>query len=176
MTMIAAVFNGLRWEWFRLRRRVGVAVIFGLLLAGAAAQLAAQTWLARVEAFPGAAYDYPGWLMTTAGNILPFAAVILAGIVLGGDFPTGTWRSVAARGVSRWQSGLAKLLLLALTLAALLCVIWGMGAVVGLLAAPDAGAEDFTASATGSGDGWALATGGLGAAVLTLLAYLGIES
>ena len=170
--MMAAVLNGLRWEWFRLRRRVGVAVIFGLLLAGAVAQLAAQTWLARVEAFPGAAYDYPGWLMATAGNILPFAAVILAGIVLGGDFPTGTWRSVVARGVSRWQAGLAKLALLALTLAALLGVIWGTGTVVGLLAAPDAGAGDFT----GSGNGWALAAGGLGAAVLTMLAYLGLGS
>ena len=137
MTMTAVALNVLRWEWFRLRRRVGVAVIFGLLLAGAAAQLAVETRLASMEILPAAAYDYPGRLMAAAGNISPFAAVVLAGIIMGGDFPTGTWRSVVARGVSRWQAGLAKLLLLALTLAALLCVIWGMGAVVGLLAAPD---------------------------------------
>ena len=175
--MMAVVVNLLRWEWFRLRRRVGVGVIFGLLLAGAAAQLAAQTWLARVEGFPGAAYDYPGWLMTTAGNILPFVAVVLAGIVVGGDFPIGTWRTLAARGVFRWQAGLAKLLLLALTLAALLGVIWGMGAVVGLLAAPDTGQPDvFTAPAAESGSSWAMAAGGLGAAVVTLLAYLGLGS
>lgn len=162
--MIAAVLNALRWEWFRLRRRVGVAVIFGLLLAGAMAQLATQAWLARVEIFPAAAYDHPGWLMAAAGNIIPFVAVILAGIVLGGDFPTGTWRTLTARGSAPWQAALAKLLLLALTLAALLGVIWTLGAAVGLLSAPTAG----------PGNGWALATGGLGAVVLTMLAYVGL--
>lgn len=169
--MTAAVLNALRWEWFRFRRRVGVAVIFGLLLFGAMAQLAGQTWLASIEAFPAASYNYPGWLMATAGNLFPFVAVILAGIILGGDFPTGTWRTLVARGIAPWQAALAKLLLLALTLSALLCVIWTLGAVVGLLAAPDA-----ELPTDGPGNGWPLAVGGLGAVALTLLAYVGLGS
>lgn len=168
--MTAAVLNALRWEWFRFRRRVGVAVIFGLLLLGAIAQLAGQAWLARIEAFPAASYDYPGWLMATAGNLFPFVAVILAGIILGGDFPTGTWRTLVARGIAPWQAALAKLLLIALTLAALLCAVWTLGAVVGLLAAPDAGPD------SGTSNGWPLAVGRLGAAALTLLAYVGLGS
>ena len=178
MTMSAAVvMNALRWEWFRLRRRVGVAVIFGLLLAGSLVQLAAQAWLAGAEVFPAAAYDYPAWLMASAVNVGPFAAVILAGIVLGGDFPAGAWRTLSARGMPRWQTALAKLLLLALTLIALTVVVWAVGALVGLLVGSDE-LPDYPAElAIGeSNNSWTLAVGSLGAAALTLLAYVGLGS
>lgn len=172
----AIVLNALRWEWFRLRRRVGVVVIFGLLLAGAVVQLAAQTWLARIEAFAAAAYDYPTWLMASGGNVGIFAAVMLAGIVFGGDFAAGAWRTLTARGTARWQAALAKLLLLALTLTALLTAIWILGAIVGLLAAPGELPDNPGLPAIGTANSWTLAVGSLGAAGLTLLAYVGLGS
>ena len=177
MTMSAAVvMNALRWEWFRLRRRVGVAVIFGLLLAGSLVQLGAQAWLVGLEVFPAAAYDYPARLMAAVNLVGPFAAVILAGIVLGGDFPAGAWRTLTARGMPRWQAALAKLLLLALTLTALLVVVWAVGALVGLLAGSDE-LPDYPAElAIGAQNTWTLAAGSLGAAALTLLAYVGLGS
>ena len=177
MTMSAAVvMNALRWEWFRLRRRVGIAVIFGLLLAGSLVQLGAQAWLVGLEVFPAAAYDYPARLMAAVNLVGPFAAVILAGIVLGGDFPAGAWRTLTARGMPRWQAALAKLLLLALTLTALLVVVWVVGALVGLLAGSDE-LPDYPAElAFGEQNTWTLAVGSLGAAALTLLAYVGLGS
>lgn len=176
----AIVLNALRWEWFRLRRRVGVAVIFGLLLVGAVVQLAAQTWLSRAEFFAAGAYDYPVWLMTSGGNVGIFAAVMLAGIVFGGDFAAGAWRTLTARGTARWQAALAKLLLLALTLTVLLTAVWILGAIVGLLAAPGAGPDGRPDNpglpAIGTANSWTLAFGSLGAAGLTLLAYVGLGS
>ena len=183
----AVIANALRWEWYRLRRRAAFWVIIGLVAAGAAIQLAAQTLLARLEAFPAAAYDYPGWVMTVAGETMPLIAVALSAMAFGSDVGGGTMRALVARGMPRWQAALGKLLMISATLIALLAAIWILAALFGLLAAPWANptAANFGSANPAAANpafaeiaaaGWGDSAAALLRVAAVLLAYIGLGS
>lgn len=174
----AVIANALRWEWYRFRRRTAFWVIIGLVAAGVVAQLAVQTLLARLEAFPAAAYDYPGWVMAVAGETMPLIAVALSAMAFGADVGGGTMRALVARGMPRWQAGLGKLLMISAALTALLAGIWTFAALFGLIVAPWAnpaganpGGADFVIAA-----GWGDSATALARVAAVLLAYLGLGS
>ena len=169
----AVIANALRWEWYRFRRRTSFWVIIGIVAAGVVAQLAVQTLLARLEAFPAAAYDYPGWVMAVAGETMSLIAVALSAMAFGADMGGGTMRALVARGMPRWQAGLGKLLMISAALTALLAGIWTFAALFGLLVAPwanPAGA-DFVIAA-----GWGDSATALARVAAVILAYLGLGS
>lgn len=174
----AVIANALRWEWYRLRRRAAFWVIIGLVAAGAAIQLAAQTLLARLEAFPAAPYDYPGWLMTVAGETMPLIALALSAMAFGGDVGGGTMRALVARGMPRWHAGLGKLLTISAALTALLAAIWILAALFGLLAAPWANpaAAANPALAEIAAGGWGDSAAALLRAAAVIIAYIGLGS
>ena len=114
--------------------------------------------------------------MVTAGEAGPLLAVALAAAALGGDFGSGVWRALVARGIPRWQAALSKLLVVSLALNLLLAGVWILAAVVGLavgVGAEPAGGGMPTPAGEGA-DGWGAAVGSLGAVGLTLLAYAGL--
>ena len=182
-TAVAVIANALRWEWYRFRRRTAFWVIIALVAAGVVAQLAGQTLLARLEAFPAASYDYPGWVMAVAGETMPLLAVALSAMAFGADVGGGTMRALVARGMPRWQAGLGKLLMISAALTALLAGIWIIAALVGLIAAPwvnpgganpggaNPGGADFVIAA-----GWGDSATALARVAAVLLAYLGLGS
>ena len=170
-----ALINLARWEWFRFRRRPALWVVVGLVLAGAVAQLGVQAWLIDGEG-GASSYRFPGWVMVTAGEAGPLLAVALAAAALGGDFGSGVWRALVARGIPRWQAALSKLLVVSLALNLLLAGVWILAAVVGLavgVGAEPAGGAMPTLPDDGAG-GWGAAVGSLGAVGLTLVAYAGL--
>ena len=173
----AVIANALRWEWYRLRRRTAFWVIIGLVAAGVVIQLAAQTLLARLEAFPAAAYDYPGWVMTVAGETMPLIAVALSAMAFGGDVGGGTMRALVARGMPRWHAGLGKLLTISAALTALLAAIWILAALFGVLAAPWANpAAANPALAEIAAGSWGDSAAALPRAAAVIIAYIGLGS
>ena len=168
---VPAVLTASRWEWFRLSQRVAFWVIIGLMGAGVAATLAALLLVSRFGGFPFSPYDYQSTVAVMLGTVGPFLAVILASIVYGGDFGWDTWRPLTARGMARWQIGLAKLLVAAGALAVFWAAAWGLAAIVGLAA----GSPSASTSGGGNGPaGWGEPAVQLGAAWLVALAYLGL--
>ena len=129
---VPAVLAAARWEWFRLSRRVAFWIIAGLAAAGVAATLVVMLLASKFGDFPFGSYDYPSAVAAMLGAVGPFLAVILASIIFGGDFGWGTWRTLAARGMARWQIALAKLLLAGAALAVFWAAAWMLAAIVGL--------------------------------------------
>ncbi len=162
-SVVPAFLTAARWEWFRLSRRVAFWVIVGLMSAGVAATLVVMLLAGKFGDFPFSPYDYPSAVAAMLGAVGPFLAVILASIIYGGDFGWGTWRTLAARGMARWQIALAKLLLAGAALAVFWAAAWLLSSIVGLAA----GGSDGPA-------GWGDAALQTGATWLVALAYLGL--
>ncbi len=142
--MTNAAANLIRWEWFRLTRRVGFWVYVGLMAASMAVILGGTT------AFQKLVQDSPrisaaGYVGLT-GDILftfgPFLAIILASILFGGEFGWGTWRVMLARGLPRPLAIIAKLLLAVAILLSVWVIAWCLSAVVGLIAGDHAPGVD----------------------------------
>ena len=165
------IVTAARWEWFRLSRRVAFWVIIGLAAVGVAVSLGAL--LAVKQLTGGVTFSPSNYLDTAAGFLSavgPFLGVVLASIVYGGDFGWGAWRPLVARGIHRWQAGLAKLLLLA----AALLVFWAASGVVSALAGMAAGSEELSTPNIDGPDGWGDTSVKFGAAWLVALVYLGL--
>ena len=165
------IITAARWEWFRLSRRVAFWAIIGLMAVQVAVSLG---WLLVMT--PGndgpalRPYTYPDTAAGVLSAVGPFLAVVLASISYGGDFGWGTWRPLVARGIHRWQAGLAKLLLLA----AALLVFWTASGAVSALVGVAAGSEESAAVDIYGSDGWGETAVKFGAAWLVALAYLGL--
>ena len=128
--------NLLRWEWFRLSRRIGfwaIIVILGLSVAGALAATVGMRFIPAVaETMP--AYGFPHVVFHVLSTLAPFLGVILAGFIFGGEFGWGTWRTSLARGMPAGRLILTRMLLGAAVLLAIWIIAWCLAALVGLVA------------------------------------------
>ena len=168
--VVSDVLTALRWEWFRLSRRAAFRVIIGLMAAGVAVTLAVLALVGSIEGILFSPYDYPSTVVGLLGMVGPFLAVVLGSLIYGSDFGWGTWRPLTARGMRRWQIGLAKLLLAGVALAVFWAVAWTLAALVGLAA----GESALDATSGDVSDGWGKTAVGLGATWLAAIAYLGL--
>ena len=170
-SVVQDIITAARWEWFRLSRRVAFWAIIGLTAVEVAVPLG---WLLVVIPVNDGSAFHPYLYPYTAAGALsavgPFLGVVLASIVYGSDFGWGTWRVLMARGIHRWQIGLAKLLLLA----AALLVFWAASGVVSALVGMAAGSEESAAVDIYGPGGWGETAVKFAAAWLVALAYLGL--
>ena len=154
----------LRWEWFRLGRRLGFWAVAGIVLLFIIAALTASALAAAYDdELSFALLDYPNIAAEVLEQLAPFVGVILAAFVFGSEFSWGTYRALTARGLPRWQPAAAKLLLLAAALVAL----WVISGLLGLLAGALAGQGETDIEAA---DVFA----NFGAVGLAALAYIGL--
>ena len=122
MAMAMQVAMLTRWEWFKLRRRWVPWILLGFVLV--VNQLI--FWLV-------AALTDDISYQSTSENIAnglgfsaffgPFVAVILAAVVVGGEYGWGTLRPVLSKGAGRWQLMASKISVVALFTAALLIIL-----------------------------------------------------
>lgn len=122
MAMAMQVAMLTRWEWFKLRRRWVPWILLGFVLV--VNQLI--FWLV-------AALTDDISYQSTAENIAnglgfsaffgPFVAVILAAVVVGGEYGWGTLRPVLSKGAGRWQLLASKISVVVLFTAALLIIL-----------------------------------------------------
>lgn len=155
MAVAAALVNLLRWEWFRLCRRVGfwaIVGILGLFVAGELATAIGMQFIPEVgETTP--AYGFPHAAFGALSRLAPFLGIILAGFIFGGEFGWGTWRASLGRGMPISRLILVKMLLGAAVLFAVWIITWCLAAMVGLVA----GENDLggiTRQPPGFPDGW----------------------
>ncbi len=142
-TVIADIGNALRWEWFRLSRRLAFRVIMGMI-AGAVIVILASTMLLSdltSETYTAVVYPYLIFLALTV--VGPFLGVFLTAIAFSGEFGWGTLRTMLARGQPRWRVALVKLLLVSMILALVWVVSWSLAAVAGLIAGVPGPLNDF---------------------------------
>ncbi|MDE2788040.1 MAG: ABC transporter permease [Chloroflexota bacterium] len=172
MTMLPALANGVRWEWFRLRRRPEFWVIMSLLTLAVLGTLLVSAGAVRLiqSDFSIPPYGYPMLVFELLSRLGPFLAIILAGMVFGSDYGWGTFRPLFARGQRRWQVVAAKLVLAVLALAIVWVVSWALAAAVGLVAAsPPTNGLELAPGASGS---WTESTGRFASAWPATMAYL----
>ncbi len=137
MTTVAVLTNTIRWEWFRLRRRIEFWVVLGLLAVAVVGTLVVAAGVLRLiqSDFAIPSYRYPLLLFELLSRLGPFVGIILAGMVFGSDYGWGTFRPLFARGQRRWQVVTAKLVLAASVLAVVWAGSWILATAVGLVAA-----------------------------------------
>ncbi len=122
MTMAMQVAQLTRWEWFKLRRRWVPWIVLGFVMV--LQQLI--FWLVAV-------FSDDLSYQSTSENIAnglgfasffgPFVAVILASVVVGGEYGWGTLRPVLSKGAGRWQFLMSKVAVVVLFTAALMIVM-----------------------------------------------------
>ncbi len=122
MAMAMQVALLTRWEWFKLRRRWVPWILLGFVMV--IQQLI--FWLVAV-------FTNDLSYQSTSENIAnglgfasffgPFVAVILASVVVGGEYGWGTLRPALSRGAGRWQFLMSKVAVVVLFTAALLIVL-----------------------------------------------------
>ena len=122
MTMAMQVAQLTRWEWFKLRRRWVPWIVLGFVMA--LQQLI--FWLVAV-------FSDDLSYQSTSENIAnglgfasffgPFVAVILASVVVGGEYGWGTLRPVLSKGAGRWQFLMSKVAVVVLFTAALMILM-----------------------------------------------------
>ena len=133
-----AVIVPLRWEWFRLSRRLAFRVIMGMTAAAVILILAGAVLIGNAVSNAGADIpsptSFPFLIFLALTLVGPFLAVFLTAIIFSGEYGWGTLRALLARGRPRWQVALAKLLLVSIVLAAVWIASWILSAITGLLA------------------------------------------
>ena len=143
MAMVMQVANLTRWEWFKLRRRWVPWIVLGFVL------IVNQLifWLV-------AALTDDISYQSTSENIAnglgfsaffgPFIAVILAAVVVGGEYGWGTLRPVLSKGAGRWQLLASKVSVVVLFTAALLIILCVTVTISGFIAEAVLTAPDTT--------------------------------
>ena len=173
---IATTGTALRWEWFRLQRRVAIWVILGLVAVGVAGVLAVSA-IVQHAAPIGVSIPHHGFpllVFEALSRLGPFLGIILAAIIFGGDFGWGTLRPLLARGQPRWQSALVKLILPTGILAAVWVIAWTLAALVGLVAG-DSSASVFDLFPDAP-SGWWETAGAFFSAWPVAVTYLGLTA
>lgn len=126
-----------RWELFRLLRRVSMVVLVALALLLAAAVLG-LTLAQNLGAFffPGE----PGYFQVTAGTLAavgPLMAIVLAAFVHAADLQGGNCRTLASRGTARSVLLVSKTLTCSLALLVYHLVALGMAFLLALFFSPN---------------------------------------
>ena len=155
--ILATVFYvaALRWEWFRLGRRIGFWVILALAGLSIVAILAVTAIVGSQSPFAGAApsHGYPFVVFEGLSRLGPFLGIVVASLIFGGDFGWGTWRPLLGRGTQRQKVISPKLMLGGGIMVAVWIVAWCAAAVVGLVFGSDA-ARTIASQLINLPDGW----------------------
>ena len=122
MTMAMQVATLTRWEWFKLRRRWVPWILLGFVLV--VNQLI--FWLVAAltdDISYQSTYENIANGLGFSAFFGPFIAVILAAVVVGGEYGWGTLRPVLSLGAGRWQLLTSKVAVVVLFTAALLIIL-----------------------------------------------------
>ncbi len=122
MAMAMQVALLTRWEWFKLRRRWVPWILLGFVLVVNQLIFWLVATLSDDISYQSTAENIANGLGFSA-FFGPFIAVILAAVVVGGEYGWGTLRSVLTRGTGRWQLLTSKVAVVVLFTAALLIIL-----------------------------------------------------
>ena len=111
-----------RWEWFKLRRRWVPWILLGFVLVVNQLIFWLVATLSDDISYQSTAENIANGLGFSA-FFGPFIAVILAAVVVGGEYGWGTLRSVLTKGTGRWQLLTSKVAVVVLFTAALLIIL-----------------------------------------------------
>ena len=151
---IAPVISALRWEWFRLHRRMAFRAIMGMIALAVVLILVGAVLLRNeFDDSPVAPAAFPFLIFLALTVVGPFLGIFLTAIVFSGEYGWGTLRALAARGSPRWQAASAKLLLVSIVLAVVWIVSWILSTATGLLAG-EYGVASAIVPFTGETVGW----------------------
>ena len=133
MAMAMQVALLTRWEWFKLQRRWVPWILLGFVLV--IVQLI--FWL-TVTLSDSVSYQSPSENIANGLGFSaffgPFIAVILAAVVVGGEYGWGTLRPALSLGAGRWQFLASKVAVVVLVTIALLIILSITVAVSGFIA------------------------------------------
>ena len=122
MAMVMQVALLTRWEWFKLCRRWVPWIVLGFVLVIEQLLFWLVVTLGDDVSYQSTSENIANGLGFTA-FFGPFVAVILAAVVVGGEYGWGTLRPVLSKGAGRWQLLASKVAVVVLFTAALLIVL-----------------------------------------------------
>ena len=122
MAIVMQVALLTRWEWFKLCRRWVPWIVLGFVLVIEQLLFWLVVTLGDDVSYQSTSENIANGLGFTA-FFGPFVAVILAAVVVGGEYGWGTLRPVLSKGAGRWQLLASKVAVVVLFTAALLIVL-----------------------------------------------------
>ena len=122
MAMAMQVAMLTRWEWFKLRRRWVPWILLGFVLVVNQLIFWLVATLSDDISYQSTSENIANGLGFSA-FFGPFIAVILAAVVVGGEYGWGTLRPVLSKGAGRWQLLASKVSVVVLFTAALLVIL-----------------------------------------------------
>ena len=122
MAMAMQVALLTRWEWFKLRRRWVPWILLGFVLVVNQLIFWLVATLTDDISYQSTSENIANGLGFSA-FFGPFVAVILAAVVVGGEYGWGTLRPVLSKGAGRWQLLASKVSVVVLFTAALLIIL-----------------------------------------------------
>ena len=110
---VSAIAVAMRWEWFRLSRRLAFRVIMGMVAAAVILILAGSvliwTWPGSDDVPPSIFALFIHLALTVVG---PFLGIFLTAAIFSGEYGWGTMRALLARGNPRHHVAVAKMLVI----------------------------------------------------------------
>ena len=132
---VSAIAVAMRWEWFRLSRRLAFRVIMGMVAAAVILILAGSvliwTWPGSDDVSPSVFALIIHLTLTVVG---PFLGIFLTAVIFSGEYGWGTMRALLARGNPRQHVAVAKMLVIGVILALVWLVSWGLAVIAGVFA------------------------------------------
>ena len=124
MTMAMQVALLTRWEWFKLRHRWVPWILLGFVLVIDQLLFWLVATLSDDVSYQSTSENIANGLGFSA-FFGPFVAVILAAVVIGGEYGWGTLRPVLSKGAGRWQllaSKIAVVILVTVGILVIMCI------------------------------------------------------
>ena len=122
MTMAMQVALLTRWEWFKLRHRWVPWILLGFVLVIDQLLFWLVATLSDDVSYQSTSENIANGLGFSA-FFGPFVAVILAAVVIGGEYGWGTLRPVLSKGAGRWQLLASKIAVVILVTAGILVIM-----------------------------------------------------
>ena len=133
MAMAMQVALLTRWEWFKLRRRWVPWILLGFVLVIEQLIFWLVATLSDDVSYQSTSENIANGLGFSA-FFGPFIAVILAAVVVGGEYGWGTLRPVLSKGAGRWPFLASKAAVVVLVTAAILVILSVTVAISGFIA------------------------------------------
>ena len=133
MAMAMQVALLTRWEWFKLRRRWVPWILLGFVLVIEQLIFWLVATLSNDVSYRSTSENIANGLGFSA-FFGPFIAVILAAVVVGGEYGWGTLRPVLSKGAGRWPFLASKAAVVVLVTAAILVILSVTVAISGFIA------------------------------------------
>ncbi len=122
MATVIQVATLTRWEWFKLRQRWVPWILLGFVLVIEQLLFWLVATLSDDVSYQSTSENIANGLGFSA-FFGPFIAVILAAVVIGGEYGWGTLRPVLSKGAGRWQFMASKISVVVLVTAGILVIL-----------------------------------------------------